>query len=128
MLVAKVMVLAFFGTLRAAEVEHLIEKLWYTVTETCLSFTVFRDDFSPRFVAQFTVLLMLKGFHWLAEDRIDYVCLLISFLIKLNMFFSCHLKVRVNIKMCIFDNDSLFLFNFIEFRYTFELYILLLRI
>ncbi|KAK3745505.1 hypothetical protein QZH41_009906, partial [Actinostola sp. cb2023] len=63
----------FFGQLRAAEMEHLIERSWYAVTETCLAFTVFRDDFSPRFVAQFTLLLFVKCFHWLAEDRIDYM-------------------------------------------------------
>lgn len=43
------------------------------MTETCLAFTVFRDDFSPRFVALFTLLLFLKCFHWLAEDRVDFV-------------------------------------------------------
>lgn len=53
--------------------QHLIERSWYAVTETCLAFTVFRDDFSPRFVALFTLLLFLKSFHWLAEDRVDYV-------------------------------------------------------
>lgn len=53
--------------------QHLIERSWYAVTETCLAFTVFRDDFSPRFVALFTLLLFLKCFHWLAEDRVDYV-------------------------------------------------------
>ncbi|KAK3594629.1 hypothetical protein CHS0354_013254 [Potamilus streckersoni] len=63
----------FFGQLRAAETEHLIERSWYAVTETCLAFTVFRDDFSPRFVALFTLLLFLKCFHWLAEDRVDYM-------------------------------------------------------
>ena len=63
----------FFGSLRAAEMEHLIERSWYAVTETCLAFTVFRDDFSSRFVALFTLLLFLKCFHWLAEDRIDYM-------------------------------------------------------
>ncbi|XP_043255770.1 E3 ubiquitin-protein ligase synoviolin A isoform X1 [Colletes gigas] len=63
----------FFGTLRAAELEHLLEKIWYAVTETCLAFTVFRDDFSPKFVALFTLLLFLKSFHWLAEDRVDYM-------------------------------------------------------
>ncbi|XP_035697938.1 E3 ubiquitin-protein ligase synoviolin-like [Branchiostoma floridae] len=63
----------FFGQLRAAEMEHLIERSWYAVTETCLAFTVFRDDFSPRFVALFTFLLFLKCFHWLAEDRVDYM-------------------------------------------------------
>lgn len=53
--------------------QHLIERSWYAVTETCLAFTVFRDDFSPKFVASFTLLLFLKCFHWLAEDRVDYV-------------------------------------------------------
>ncbi|XP_064484107.1 E3 ubiquitin-protein ligase synoviolin-like [Ornithodoros turicata] len=72
-LVGKLMRKVFFGQLRAAEMEHLIERSWYAVTETCLAFTVFRDDFSPKFVALFTLLLFLKCFHWLAEDRVDYM-------------------------------------------------------
>lgn len=63
----------FLGQLRAAEVERLMERFWYALTETCLAFTVFRDDFNPKFVALFTVLLFLKSFHWLAEERVDYV-------------------------------------------------------
>uniref|UniRef100_A0A8C9YCV6 Synovial apoptosis inhibitor 1, synoviolin n=1 Tax=Sander lucioperca TaxID=283035 RepID=A0A8C9YCV6_SANLU len=74
-LLGKFMRKVFFGQLRAAEMEHLIERSWYAVTETCLAFTVFRDDFSPRFVALFTLLLFLKCFHWLAEDRVDFVTL-----------------------------------------------------
>lgn len=50
-----------------------MERFWYALTETCLAFTVFRDDFNPKFVALFTVLLFLKSFHWLAEERVDYV-------------------------------------------------------
>jgi len=38
-----------------------------------LAFTVFREDFSPTFVAMFTMLLFFKCFHWLADDRVDYV-------------------------------------------------------
>lgn len=72
-LLGKVMGKVFFGQLRLAEMEHLLERSWYAVTETCLAFTVFRDDFSPRFVALFTLLLFLKCFHWLAEDRVDYM-------------------------------------------------------
>uniref|UniRef100_A0A8C1I867 RING-type E3 ubiquitin transferase n=1 Tax=Cyprinus carpio TaxID=7962 RepID=A0A8C1I867_CYPCA len=72
-LLGKLMRKVFFGQLRAAEMEHLIERSWYAVTETCLAFTVFRDDFSPRFVVLFTLLLFLKCFHWLAEDRVDFV-------------------------------------------------------
>ncbi|XP_078036009.1 septin interacting protein 3 [Augochlora pura] len=63
----------FFGSLRTTELEHLLERVWYAVTETCLAFTVFRDDFSPKFIALFTLLLFLKSFHWLAEDRVDYM-------------------------------------------------------
>ncbi|KAF8766747.1 E3 ubiquitin-protein ligase synoviolin-like [Argiope bruennichi] len=73
LLMGKLMRKIFFGQLRAAETEHLIERSWYAVTETCLAFTVFRDDFSPKFVALFTLLLFLKCFHWLAEDRVDYM-------------------------------------------------------
>ncbi|XP_018328159.1 E3 ubiquitin-protein ligase synoviolin B [Agrilus planipennis] len=69
----KLMNRIFFGQLRTAEFEHLMERAWYAVTETCLAFTVFRDDFNPKFVALFTLLLFLKSFHWLAEDRVDYM-------------------------------------------------------
>ncbi|NXL84698.1 SYVN1 ligase, partial [Alectura lathami] len=72
-LLGKFMGKVFFGQLRAAEMEHLMERSWYAVTETCLAFTVFRDDFSPRFVALFTLLLFLKCFHWLADDRVDFM-------------------------------------------------------
>ncbi|XP_029467265.1 E3 ubiquitin-protein ligase synoviolin isoform X2 [Rhinatrema bivittatum] len=72
-MLGKFMGKVFFGQLRAAEMEHLLERSWYAVTETCLAFTVFRDDFSPRFVALFTLLLFLKCFHWLAEDRVDFM-------------------------------------------------------
>nr|SVE76303.1 EOG090X03TK [Daphnia longispina] len=72
-LLGKLMKKVFFGQLRAAEVEHLIDRSWYAITETCLAFTVFREDFSTKFVALFTVLLFLKAFHWLVEDRVDYM-------------------------------------------------------
>nr|XP_023030277.1 E3 ubiquitin-protein ligase synoviolin A-like [Leptinotarsa decemlineata] len=69
----KIMRRIFFGQLRTTEFEHLMERSWYAITETCLAFTVFRDDFNPKFVALFTLLLFLKSFHWLAEDRVDYM-------------------------------------------------------
>jgi len=72
-LMGKLMRKIFFGQLRAAEFEHLMERSWYAVTETCLAFTVFKDDFSPKFVALFTLLLFLKSFHWLAEERVDFM-------------------------------------------------------
>ena len=36
-------------------------------------FTAFREDLNPSFVAIVTFLFVIKAFHWLAEDRIDYV-------------------------------------------------------
>ncbi|BES90402.1 Ring finger protein [Nesidiocoris tenuis] len=72
-LTGKLMRKVFFGELRAVELEHLMERSWYAVTETCLAFTVFRDDFSPKFVALFTLLLFLKSFHWLADERVDFM-------------------------------------------------------
>jgi len=73
LLIGKLMNKIFFGQLRPIEMEHLFERSWYVITETCLAFTVFRDDFSPKFVTMFTLLLFLKCFHWLAEDRVDYM-------------------------------------------------------
>lgn len=72
-LVAQMACRLFFGQLRQIESEHLSERAWYAITETCLAFTVFRDDFSPKFVAQFALLLVVKCFHWLAEDRVDFM-------------------------------------------------------
>ncbi|KAI4467644.1 ring zinc finger protein [Holotrichia oblita] len=72
-LTGKLMRKIFFGELRTSEFEHLMERSWYAITETCLAFTVFRDDFNPKFVALFTLLLFLKSFHWLAEDRVDFM-------------------------------------------------------
>ncbi|KAI9229339.1 MAG: hypothetical protein DHS80DRAFT_14110, partial [Piptocephalis tieghemiana] len=64
---------AFFGQLRAVEVEHLYEKGWFAVTETCLAMTVFRDDFDASFLAAFGSLLFFKTFHWLLQDRIEFM-------------------------------------------------------
>ena len=63
----------FFGRLREAEVEHLYERSWYAITETCLAMTIFREEFNVRFVALFTALLFVKIFHWLMQDRISYM-------------------------------------------------------
>ncbi|KAL7669264.1 hypothetical protein ACOME3_009928 [Neoechinorhynchus agilis] len=61
-----------FGELRTVEIEHLMDRTWYATTETCLAFTMFRDDFHPRFIAMFMVLLVVKCAHWLVDDRISY--------------------------------------------------------
>ncbi|RXG72105.1 E3 ubiquitin-protein ligase synoviolin [Armadillidium vulgare] len=73
LLLGKLLKKVFFGQLRGAEFEQLLERSFYAVTETCLAFTVFRDDFSPKFVSLFTVLLFLKAFHYLTDSRVDFM-------------------------------------------------------
>lgn len=71
--VGKICQKIFFGPLRAVEIEHLHERLWYAITESLLAMTIFRDDFDGSFVLLFGTMLFLKVFHWLAQDRIEYM-------------------------------------------------------
>jgi E3 ubiquitin-protein ligase synoviolin len=41
--------------------------------ETCLALTIFRDEFNMSFVGMFTLLTFVKVFHWLVQDRVDYI-------------------------------------------------------
>ncbi|KAG2183306.1 hypothetical protein INT43_006311, partial [Umbelopsis isabellina] len=72
-MVGRLLQAIFFGQLRPIEVEHLYERSWYAVTETCLAMTIFRDEFDIQFVIVFTTLLFLKIFHWLCQDRVEYM-------------------------------------------------------
>uniref|UniRef100_A0A0K0FL20 RING-type E3 ubiquitin transferase n=1 Tax=Strongyloides venezuelensis TaxID=75913 RepID=A0A0K0FL20_STRVS len=62
-----------FGSLRVEEVEHVYEHCWHAIMETCLAFTIFRDDFTAKHVMLFVLLLLIKSFHWLCENRVDYM-------------------------------------------------------
>ncbi|KAI8381165.1 uncharacterized protein BYT42DRAFT_495224 [Radiomyces spectabilis] len=75
LLFGKLMQRIFFGELRAIErlLQHLYERSWYAVTETCLAMTMFREEFDLPFFILFTVLLFLKIFHWLCEDRVEFM-------------------------------------------------------
>ena len=73
LLVGRISQHIFLGALREIEVEQLIERAKYTVTETCLALTVFRNDLSPPTFALFGALLFLKAFHWLTKSRIDFL-------------------------------------------------------
>jgi hypothetical protein len=72
-LTGKLAIRLFFGSLRAVEVEHLYERSWYAITETCLAMTIFRDEFDTRFITLFVLLLFCKIFHWVSQDRIDFM-------------------------------------------------------
>ena len=63
----------FFGPLRLIELERLHERVWYTITESLLALTIFRDELDTLFVIRFVTLLFLKIFHWLAADRVESV-------------------------------------------------------
>lgn len=63
----------FLGQLREVEVELLFERAKYTITETCLALTIFRNELTPPIIALFGTLLFLKAFHWLSSSRLDYL-------------------------------------------------------
>jgi E3 ubiquitin-protein ligase synoviolin len=63
----------WFGPLRALEVEHLYERSWFSVMDTCLALTIFRDGFDLLFVMRFGTLLFCKTFHWIVGDRVDFM-------------------------------------------------------
>lgn len=45
----------------------------YSVLETCLALTIFREELNLKVLALFTTLLFVKTFHWLAQLRVDNV-------------------------------------------------------
>jgi E3 ubiquitin-protein ligase synoviolin len=63
----------FLGSLREIELERVKEKLSSAIMETCLALTIFREEFNLSFVGMFTVLTFVKVFHWLVQDRVDYI-------------------------------------------------------
>ncbi|PWN51615.1 hypothetical protein IE53DRAFT_313614, partial [Violaceomyces palustris] len=73
LMLGKVFQQIFFGRLRAVEVEHLYERSWYSLSETLLAMTLFRDEFDVGFVLLFGTLLFLKVFHWLSADRVEFM-------------------------------------------------------
>ena len=63
----------FLGTLREPEIERVNERISQAVMETCLAMTIFREEFNTAFVAMFALLTFIKVFHWLVQDRVEYV-------------------------------------------------------
>lgn len=53
--------------------QHLVEKSWYAVLETFILLAGFHQDLQLAFVGSITLLFVMKAFHWLTEERIDYV-------------------------------------------------------
>ena len=61
----------FLGSLRESELEMLGDNAKYTVIETCLAATIFRNELTPPIIALFGGLLFVQAFHWLAKGRIN---------------------------------------------------------
>jgi hypothetical protein len=62
----------YLGRLRESEVERITERFHHGIVEICLTLTVFRQDFDARLVLLMGVLAMVKVFHWLIQDRVNY--------------------------------------------------------
>lgn len=73
LLVAKISKTIFLGNLRDAEVEMLLENIKYSVFETCLALTIFRNELNAQIILLFGMLLFIKSFHWLARSRFEYI-------------------------------------------------------
>ncbi|KAI3427160.1 hypothetical protein D9Q98_007097 [Chlorella vulgaris] len=69
----KVILRVFLGRLRDSEVERVNDKVGQAVVETCLAMTIFREDFTASFLIMFVILSFVKIFHWLVQDRVDFV-------------------------------------------------------
>ena len=53
--------------------QHMYDRSWTALVEMCIAMTIFREEFSVRFVGLVTVLFFLKIFHWLTQHRLEYV-------------------------------------------------------
>lgn len=73
LLIGQIGIKAFFGQLRDIEWELVFEMSKYSITETCLALTIFRNELSPVVFAFFLGLLFAKIFHWLSRSRLDYL-------------------------------------------------------
>ncbi len=79
MLMANVLVFSrlckniYFGQLREAEVELLMEKGKYIFIETCFALTIFRNELTAAVMTLFCVLIMIKLLHKLTKCRLEYL-------------------------------------------------------
>ncbi|KAL4430055.1 hypothetical protein ABPG77_004425 [Micractinium sp. CCAP 211/92] len=69
----KLLLRVFLGRLRDSELERVNDKVGQAVVETCLAMTIFREDFTATFLSMFVILSFVKIFHWLVQDRVDFI-------------------------------------------------------
>lgn len=73
LMVSRVTKTLFLGQLRDVELEIVYESSRFAITETCLALTIFREELDLRVMVLFTLLLILKIFHWLSQARVEHV-------------------------------------------------------
>jgi E3 ubiquitin-protein ligase synoviolin len=73
LVVAKMVKSIYFGSLRELEAEILIEKAKYSIIETCLALTIFRNELSPGVLGLFGSLILFKLMHKLSKTRLEYM-------------------------------------------------------
>lgn len=118
LLVGKLIKNIFLEELRDEETENVRDRLWGSIVDVMLAMSVFpRDDFGALFLSHFGLLLLVKAFHWLVADRVDWfargshhtlgahirlVILMISlFTIDLTLAFRCGAKALAEPSMMI---------------------------
>lgn len=62
----------YFGKLRDAEIEVLVEKSKFIVIETCVALTIFRGDINATTFVLFAALIFVKLMHKLSKARLEY--------------------------------------------------------
>lgn len=72
-LVSKLITKVFIGTLRDSEIELLVDMLKIEMLEMFFAFTLFRNEFNAFVIAMLGGILFLKGFHFLAKTRVQYL-------------------------------------------------------
>ena len=69
-----VITFVFLGTLRDYETERVQDRVGQAIVETLLAMTIFRQNVeSFGLLARFVLLAFMKIFHWLAQDRVDFI-------------------------------------------------------
>ena len=70
----KATVRVFLGTLREYEVERVQDRIGQAIIETLLAMTIFRHNMETfGFISRFALLAFVKMFHWLAQDRVEFI-------------------------------------------------------
>jgi hypothetical protein len=69
----KPQVQVFMGRLRESENERVSERMWHGMIEIVISWSMFGQTMDAAFLVYMAALGILKAFHWLIQDRINFM-------------------------------------------------------